>query len=128
MYLHVTGFQYMTETYIAVQRIDKFLSMPEPPPPVHMRAKSPAGAATQPITATQLTSLGPKAGSRLARGQGASTAAEPSVVLCDYSDGYVELGGADYDWTTNVEEMAAQVSAQDLEFRFCSSFSELLLV
>jgi hypothetical protein len=35
------------------------------------------------------------------------------VVLCDRPDGYVELGGADYDWNTNVEEMAAQVSGFD---------------
>jgi hypothetical protein len=41
----------------------------------------------------------------------AAAAAADGVVLCDRPDGYIELGGADYDWNTNVEEMAAQVSA-----------------
>lgn len=81
----------MTETHIAVQRIDKFLSMPEPPPPVHMRAKPVAAAAKDAKVQLQRQST------------------ETGVVLCDYPDGYVELGGADYDWSTNVEEMAAQV-------------------
>jgi hypothetical protein len=40
----------------------------------------------------------------------AVAAAADGVVLCDQPDGYIELGGADYDWNTNVEEMAAQVS------------------
>eukprot|EP00878_Enallax_costatus_P014214 GHUV01014868.1.p1 GENE.GHUV01014868.1~~GHUV01014868.1.p1 ORF type:complete len:677 (+),score=122.01 GHUV01014868.1:181-2211(+) len=111
VYFAVIGFQYMTETYIAVQRIDKFLSMPEPPPPVHMRAKSSATAAAQSTNATQAgrqSSSGLNTGSRPAQGEGAGTRADSGVVLCDYPDGYVELGGADYDWSTNVEEMAAQ--------------------
>lgn len=89
---HPAGFQYLTETHIAVQRIDKFLSMPEPPPPVHMRAKLAATAAAKEAPSRQQQGL------------------ESGVVLCDYPDGYVELGGADYDWSTNVEEMAAQVT------------------
>jgi hypothetical protein len=151
------GFQYLTETYIAVQRIDKFLSMPEPPPPVHMRAKPAAAAAAaggaNPLPTSSMTSSsskvatstpsvdptllfagaapaaaaaatsgskGPGLLSRVTRrsidqhaqqkSAAAAAAAADGVVLCDRPDGYIELGGADYDWNTNVEEMAAQVS------------------
>lgn len=95
------GFQYMTETVIAVQRIDKFLSMPEPPPPVHMRHRSACGSGK---------AGGPGAVDVPADGSGKGGAGgRAGVVMSDLPDGYVELGGADYDWATNVEEMAAQV-------------------
>lgn len=131
-----TGFQYLTETYIATQRIDKFLSMPEPPPPVHMRAKPAAAAATAAnespaslapaggnaaVGSSQQASepevIHQQAGQQHVNGARATPVLQASVgaagaigvVLCDHPDGYVELGGADYDWNTNVEEMAAQV-------------------
>jgi hypothetical protein len=149
------GFQYLTETYIAVQRIDKFLSMPEPPPPVHMRAKPAAAfagdaAACAPPAGQRISSKADATGrlstdlaeceaaARSTKGSGlmsrvmrksseqqrestvlpaaeAAAAAADGVVLCGYPDGYVELGGADYDWNTNVEEMAAQVRHQGFD-------------
>eukprot|EP00879_Flechtneria_rotunda_P017481 GHRR01018328.1.p1 GENE.GHRR01018328.1~~GHRR01018328.1.p1 ORF type:complete len:1541 (+),score=583.94 GHRR01018328.1:446-5068(+) len=149
VYFAVLGFQYMTETWIAVQRIDKFLSMPEPPPPVHMRAKPAAKEEATPETANRATKyagVSPVASTFAADGrdendtqglqqkqqgsqqqqprqrkplqwqqwwgrrnqqQRPSTSSENGAAT-SYPDGYVELGRADYDWNTNVEEMAAQ--------------------
>jgi hypothetical protein len=144
------GFQYLTETYIAVQRIDKFLSMPEPPPPVHMRAKPAAATAAGTAADAVQSSSKTAAASRLStdaeaaaaggsKGSGllshirrksteqqqqqqegrqvpaGSAAAEGDVVMCRHPDGYVELGGADYDWNTNVEEMTVQVGQSEME-------------
>ncbi|KAF6260228.1 P-loop containing nucleoside triphosphate hydrolase protein [Scenedesmus sp. NREL 46B-D3] len=114
VYFAVIGFQYMTETYVAVQRIDKFLSMPEPPPPVHMRAAPAAAAAVAAAASGSRTNVSTSS-SKTGTGRpsvdstrAAAAAAADAVVLCGHPDGYVELGGADYDWNTNVEEMAAQ--------------------
>lgn len=133
------GFQYLTETFVALQRIDKFLGMPEPPPAVHMRARktqqqqasqSPAkasgstaaavaginGARGTPITAQQEQEQPQQASiqqqpSVVAEGSSSigGRSSPDGIVVCDLPDGYVELGGADYDWTTNVQEMASQV-------------------
>lgn len=128
MLLLSAGFQYMTETYIAVQRIDSFLSMPEPPPPVHMQAR-PAVVITEKTTTAPANTKTANHQDSLRHVPTADTVGaaigdhtscngdfiynddndDHDVVLCDYPDGYVALGGADYDWSTNVEEMAAQV-------------------
>jgi hypothetical protein len=80
-----------------------------------------AGAA--PAAAAASGSKGPGLLSRVTRrsidqhaqkSAAAAAAAADGVVLCDRPDGYIELGGADYDWNTNVEEMAAQVSASQV--------------
>jgi hypothetical protein len=163
VYFAVIGFQYLTETFVALQRIDKFLGMPEPPPAVHMRARQqaqqPSGAAppaaaaavnaagATAVTATAAVALAAptapatEAGVVVAdsaqekqpvNGQqqpacvvaGGSSSGDSSqeggVVMCDLPDGYVELGGADYDWVTNMQEMASQV-------RGCSGGQNLYL-
>lgn len=153
VYFAVIGFQYLTETFVALQRIDKFLGMPEPPPAVHMRARqqsqqvsqaaspaaavdtptaaaaaaaapevalgAPAAAATQAgVVVTDAGSAekqpvnGQQQAARVVAGDsssGSSSSQEGGVVMCDLPDGYVELGGADYDWVTNMQEMASQV-------------------
>jgi hypothetical protein len=137
-----TGFQYMTETYIAVQRIDKFLSMPEPPPPTHLYNRYAAAATGRPgstgrVAVAGLVQGGAAVPSHRQQQQqrklvqqpqqqaddipvadrvdgggvdaaAAAAVANRGVTLSDLPDGYVELGGADYDWNTNVDEMAAQ--------------------
>lgn len=142
VYFAVIGFQYLTETFVALQRIDKFLGMPEPPPAVHMRARqqppSPAAAAAGPAgevgkQGQQAAAAGvgevPANGATLhtangqqqqlvaglvQAGKGDSNGSSNGVVVCDLPDGYVELGGADYDWITNMQEMASQVRAGGL--------------
>jgi hypothetical protein len=130
VYFAVIGFQYLTETFVALQRIDKFLGMPEPPPAVHMRARqqrsqSPAAAATAAQAVLPVSKAAGGAGAAAdgaANGQqqqlavvaaaavdGSSDGSSNGVVVCDLPDGYVELGGADYDWASNIEEMASQV-------------------
>jgi hypothetical protein len=126
----------MTETSVAVQRIDAFLSLPEPPPPVHM----------QPAQQQHATDPGSPAGRRsssdapqqrrkfsleLLRGKGPDQRRPPHLALAShqgqqvldaaagagvtvYSVGHVELRGADYDWDRNIEEMAAQVRGEGL--------------
>lgn len=131
VYFAVIGFQYLTETFVALQRIDKFLGMPEPPPAVHMRARqqrsqSPAAAAVTaaaPAAAPAVLPVSKAAGGAIAadgvaNGQqqlavvaaAADGGSSNGVVVCDLPDGYVELGGADYDWASNIEEMASQVT------------------
>lgn len=137
VYFAVIGFQYLTETFVALQRIDKFLGMPEPPPAVHMRAReqrrSASPAATEPAGVTGSTGkdVNRAVGAVSAAGNGvqkqaangqhhqqksavvvggdSSSGSDNGVVMCDLPDGYVELGGADYDWVTNMQEMASQV-------------------
>lgn len=137
VYFAVIGFQYLTETFVALQRIDQFLGMPEPPPAVHMCARqqrssqSPAAAvavitAAAAVAAPAVLPVSKAAGGavapdRVANGQqqlgvvaaaadgGSSDGSSNGVVVCDLPDGYVELGGADYDWASNIEEMASQV-------------------
>lgn len=125
VYFAVIGFQYLTETFVALQRIDKFLGMPEPPPAVHMRARQ-ARRAQSPAAAAAV------GGGKAATGNGVNKQAvngqqhaavvaddssrgggsDSGVVMCDLPDGYVELGGADYDWITNMQEMASEVGLQ----------------
>jgi hypothetical protein len=118
VYFAVIGFQYLTETFVALQRIDKFLGMPEPPPAVHMRARqarrsqSPAAAAGAAGNAVDSSGVHKQAlnGQQPPAGVvGDSSGSDSGVVMCDLPDGYVELGGADYDWITNMQEMASQV-------------------
>jgi len=134
----MAGFQYLTETFVALQRIDKFLGMPEPPPAVHMRSRqqqqqeqspAPAGKAS-PTPAADRAAISNGHGSQVnqqdspqaepqsnqqqpsvAAGSGSTGAADNSngVLICDLPDGYVELGGAEYDWIINMQEMASQV-------------------
>lgn len=143
VYFAVIGFQYLTETFVALQRIDKFLGMPEPPPAVHMRARqqqrsqspeagavvtaaAPAAAAAAPaVLPVSKAAGGAVAANGVANSQqqlaavvaaaadggSSSDSSSDGVVVCDMPDGYVELGGADYDWASNIEEMASQVNA-----------------
>lgn len=105
---------------MALQRIDRFLGMPEPPPAVHMRAKKKQrqqqpvaaadGAAVNGVPHTNgIASSAAAAPGGASSDGGGSGSSESGVVECDLPDGYVELGGADYDWITNMQEMAAQV-------------------
>jgi hypothetical protein len=104
----------MAETYIALQRIDKFLSMPEAAPPVHMRAKSAAapvvGANPPPTSSSSSRATHGRLSVDAKLLMAEVAAAADSGVMCDCPEGYIELGGADYDWNTNVAEMAVQVS------------------
>ena len=95
--LCVAAVQYLTELRISLQRIDKFLSMPEPPPPVHHRAtaNAAAGAARAAAAAAAI---------------GGVTAAAAAPVGVDDEHlsvvlpmGTVALRGADYDWNSNVQ-------------------------
>jgi hypothetical protein len=150
VYFAVIGFQYLTETFVALQRIDKFLGMPEPPPAVHMRARTsaqklsqaaaPAAAVDAAAAAAAAVAAAPLAQATAAKqadgaevlgsneqkqvvngkqqqaaklvvadSSSGSSSQEGGVVMCDLPDGYVELRGADYDWVTNMQEMASQV-------------------
>jgi hypothetical protein len=137
VYFAVIGFQYLTETFVALQRIDKFLGMPEPPPAVHMRARqarrpqSPA-AATAPAGAVGRAVDSDGVHKQAMNGQqqpmGAnidSKGSDSGVVLCDLPDGYVELGGADYDWITNMQEMASQVGSAPIIISMCDATKHL---
>jgi ABC-type multidrug transport system fused ATPase/permease subunit len=74
--LFVAAVQYLTELRISLQRIDRFLSMPEPPPPVHHRVAAATGSAA---------------------------AEGGDVVSSALPVGTVALRGADYDWNSNVQ-------------------------
>lgn len=147
----LAGFQYLTETFVALQRIDKFLGMPEPPPAVHMRSRqqqqqpqSPAARSAgkaNPAPAADSAAISNGHGSQVnqemspsaepqstqqqpsvAAGNGSTGAADNSngVLICDLPDGYVELGGAEYDWIINMQDMASQVG----ELCHCKTQSE----
>lgn len=108
VYFFVLGVQYLAELKVSMTRIDDFLSMPEPPPPTHQRGAEAAAAANgaAPVAPRKRLSL-----DLLWRRPEASRAASEELPRAAEADGGgvpvggLRLGGADYDWARNIEQM-----------------------
>jgi len=92
VYFFVLGVQYLTELKISLQRIDDFLSMKEPPPPVFQRTAAKAAKAAAAAAAAAYTAKGGPGHN------GGGIAGSEDVPI-----GTVQLRGADYDWAQNLE-------------------------
>lgn len=123
VYFFVLGVQFLAELKVSLKRIDDFLSMPEPPPPTHQREAIREAAAA---AAAAAAAGGPEGGKqqkpRLSLdvlfgrggGGGGATAAPAAVAALESGEGGgaaavpvggLRLGGADYDWSQNIEQM-----------------------
>jgi ABC-type multidrug transport system fused ATPase/permease subunit len=120
VYFFVLGVQFLAELKVSLRRIDDFLSMPEPPPPTHQRGLDQAAGAA-PAAGAEAAAAGGRPSAEKRRlsfdallGRRRSAAANGTGTVLDKEGkssgvevpvGGLRLGGADYDWSRNVEQL-----------------------
>ncbi|GBF93736.1 hypothetical protein Rsub_06068 [Raphidocelis subcapitata] len=111
VYFFVLGVQFLAELKVSLKRIDDFLSMPEPPPPTHQRGAAAAngaaadGGGAAPRKRLSLDLLWRRPGSSRAASGEVPAAAPEADGGGAVPVGGLRLGGADYDWNRNMDQL-----------------------